>query len=115
MLAAEDLITKRGAWPKSWPHNPSIDQLKVLLRDTGFGVPDDLISATRSAFGKKLLEKKFPDGPTIVHELPFMASAIATDVAIRSASSMGSCFSRSSRASTACSISPTTAACWPSR
>ena len=28
--------------------------------------------------GKKLLEKKFPDGPTIVHELPFMASAIAT-------------------------------------
>ena len=27
--------------------------------------------------GKKLLEKKFPDGPTIVHELPFMASAIA--------------------------------------
>ena len=28
--------------------------------------------------GKKLLEKTFPDGPTIVHELPFMASAIAT-------------------------------------
>ena len=28
--------------------------------------------------GKKLLEKKFPDGPTIVHALPFMASAIAT-------------------------------------
>ena len=28
--------------------------------------------------GKKLLEKKFPDGPTIVHDLPFMASAIAT-------------------------------------
>jgi hypothetical protein len=56
LLKAEDLITKRGAWPKSWPHNPSIDQLKVLLRDTGFGVPDDLISATRSAFGKKLLE-----------------------------------------------------------
>ena len=27
--------------------------------------------------GKKLLEKKFPDGPTIVHQLPFMASAIA--------------------------------------
>jgi sugar lactone lactonase YvrE len=28
--------------------------------------------------GKKLLEKKFPDGPTIVHNLPVMASAIAT-------------------------------------
>ena len=28
--------------------------------------------------GKKLLEKKFADGPTIVHDLPFMASAIAT-------------------------------------
>lgn len=28
--------------------------------------------------GKKLLEKKFPDGPTIVHDLPFMAAAIAT-------------------------------------
>ena len=28
--------------------------------------------------GKKLLEKKFPDGPTIVHDLPFMGSAIAT-------------------------------------
>ena len=28
--------------------------------------------------GKKLLEKTFPDGPTIVHDLPFMASAIAT-------------------------------------
>lgn len=27
--------------------------------------------------GRKLLEQKFPDGPTIVHELPFMASAIA--------------------------------------
>src|SRR3954468_14505580 len=27
--------------------------------------------------GKKLLEKKFPDGPTIVHDLPFMGSAIA--------------------------------------
>jgi sugar lactone lactonase YvrE len=28
--------------------------------------------------GRKLLEKKFPDGPTIGHDLPFMASAIAT-------------------------------------
>ena len=28
--------------------------------------------------GKKLLEKKFADGPTIVHDLPFMASACAT-------------------------------------
>ncbi len=27
--------------------------------------------------GKKLLEKKFADGPTIVHDLPFMASALA--------------------------------------
>jgi sugar lactone lactonase YvrE len=27
---------------------------------------------------RKLLEKAFPDGPTIVHDLPFMASAIAT-------------------------------------
>jgi sugar lactone lactonase YvrE len=27
--------------------------------------------------GKKLLEKKFPDGLTIVHDLPFMGSAIA--------------------------------------
>jgi len=27
--------------------------------------------------GKKLLEKKFPDGPTTLHDLPFMASAIA--------------------------------------
>ena len=26
---------------------------------------------------KKLIEKKFPDGATIVHDLPFMASAIA--------------------------------------
>jgi sugar lactone lactonase len=28
--------------------------------------------------GRKLLEKKFPDGRTVVHDLPFMASAIAT-------------------------------------
>jgi sugar lactone lactonase YvrE len=28
--------------------------------------------------GKKLLEKKFPEGPTIVHDLPVMGSAIAT-------------------------------------
>src|SRR4051794_22035201 len=28
--------------------------------------------------GKKLLEKTFPDGATIVHDLPFMGSAIAT-------------------------------------
>ena len=28
--------------------------------------------------GSKLLEKKYPDGPTIVHDLPFMGSAIAT-------------------------------------
>ena len=28
--------------------------------------------------GKKLLEKAFADGPTIVHDLPFMASACAT-------------------------------------
>jgi sugar lactone lactonase len=28
--------------------------------------------------GKKLLEKKYPDGPTMVHDLPFMGSAIAT-------------------------------------
>lgn len=28
--------------------------------------------------GRKLLEKKYPDGATIVHELPFMAAAIAT-------------------------------------
>jgi sugar lactone lactonase YvrE len=28
--------------------------------------------------GKKLLEKKYPDGPTIVHDLPVMGSAIAT-------------------------------------
>ena len=27
--------------------------------------------------GKKLLERLFPDGPTVVHDLPFMASAIA--------------------------------------
>ena len=27
--------------------------------------------------GSKLLEKKFPDGATVVHDLPFMASAIA--------------------------------------
>ncbi|WP_149759251.1 SMP-30/gluconolactonase/LRE family protein [Neomesorhizobium albiziae] len=28
--------------------------------------------------GKKLLQKKFPDGRTVVHDLPFMGSAIAT-------------------------------------
>src|SRR5690349_7326588 len=27
--------------------------------------------------GKKLLEKRWPDGETIVHDLPFMASALA--------------------------------------
>jgi sugar lactone lactonase len=32
---------------------------------------------------KKLLEKKYPDGPTIVHDLPFMGSAIATIDAVR--------------------------------
>ena len=28
--------------------------------------------------GRKLLEKKFPDGRTVIHDLPFMGSAIAT-------------------------------------
>lgn len=28
--------------------------------------------------GKKLLDKKYPDGRTVVHDLPFMGSAIAT-------------------------------------
>src|SRR5688500_10651617 len=27
--------------------------------------------------GRRLLEKKFPDGATVAHDLPFMASAIA--------------------------------------
>jgi sugar lactone lactonase YvrE len=33
--------------------------------------------------GRKLLEKRFPDGPTIVHDLPFMGSAIAAIDGIR--------------------------------
>lgn len=28
--------------------------------------------------GRRLLERPFPDGPTTIHELPFMASALAT-------------------------------------
>lgn len=56
LLKAHDAIAQHGAWPTSWPDAPTVDQMKVLLRDTGFAVPDDLVTDVRSAFGKKLLE-----------------------------------------------------------
>jgi hypothetical protein len=56
LLKARHLIAQHGAWPASWPANPTVDQMKVLLRDTAFGVPDDLVVQVRGAFAKRLIE-----------------------------------------------------------
>lgn len=59
LLKWSALIKQHGAWPIRWPPNPTIEQLQVLIRDTAFGVPDDLVIQVRGAFGKKLANPKF--------------------------------------------------------
>jgi hypothetical protein len=56
LLDARELLIQQNAWPSGWPSNPTADQLKVLLQDTAFAVPDDLVGRVRSAFGKRLVE-----------------------------------------------------------
>lgn len=59
-------IKELNAWPASWPDRPTLDQMRVLLRDTAFAVPDDLVVETQNAFAKRVLESPkfrelFPD------------------------------------------------------
>jgi hypothetical protein len=56
LLDARAVINRHGAWPIRWPANPTVDQLQVLIRDTAFGVPNDLVVQVRGALGKKLAE-----------------------------------------------------------
>lgn len=61
--------------------DPSVSVLSDVVCQLGEGPSYDPVSGKLFWFdilGRKLLEKKLPDGATIVHDLPMMASAIAT-------------------------------------
>ena len=56
LLDAREEFKQHGAWPIRWPANPTIEQLQVLIRDTAFGVPDDMVVQVRTELGRKLAE-----------------------------------------------------------
>lgn len=59
---------------------PAVQVLSGVVCQLGEGPSFDARTDTLFWFdivGRRLLEKRFPDGATVVHELPFMGSAIA--------------------------------------